>query len=40
MSTLYNNDKAFVEKYFNDKPGYYTAGDAGFMDEDGYLNVN
>lgn len=39
MSTLYNNDKAFLEKYMNETPGYYTTGDAGYYDSDGYLNV-
>jgi acyl-coenzyme A synthetase/AMP-(fatty) acid ligase len=39
MSTLYNNDKAFIEKYMTETPGYYTTGDAGYFDQDGYLNV-
>jgi propionyl-CoA synthetase len=26
MSTLYNNDDAFVKKYFLETPGYYTSG--------------
>lgn len=39
MSTLYNNDKAFLEKYMQETPGYYTTGDAGYFDKDGYLNV-
>jgi propionyl-CoA synthetase len=39
MLTLYNNDKAFVQKYFEESPGYYTTGDAGYFDQDGYLNV-
>jgi propionyl-CoA synthetase len=39
MSTLYNNDHAFMEKYMRDTPGYYTTGDAGYFDKDGYLNV-
>jgi propionyl-CoA synthetase len=38
MLTLYNNDEAF-KKYFKDASGYYTTGDAGYFDEDGYLNV-
>jgi propionyl-CoA synthetase len=32
MLTLYNNDKAFVEKYLVETPGYYTTGDAGLFD--------
>ena len=39
MSTLYNNDQAFLDKYINETPGYYTTGDAGYYDDDGYLNV-
>ena len=39
MSTLYNNDKAFLEKYMAETPGYYTTGDAGYFDKEGYLNV-
>jgi propionyl-CoA synthetase len=39
MLTLYNNDQAFVQKYLTETPGYYTTGDAGYFDEDGYLNV-
>jgi propionyl-CoA synthetase len=39
MLTLYNNDQAFINKYLTDTPGYYTTGDAGYFDEDGYLNV-
>lgn len=39
MSTLYNNDDAFVKKYFLETPGYYTSGDAGYFDEHGYLNI-
>ena len=39
MLTLYNNDKAFFEKYLEETPGYYTTGDAGYFDEDNYLNI-
>ena len=39
MSTLYNNDAVFLEKYMKETPVYYTTGDAGFFDTDGYLNV-
>jgi len=37
--TIYKNDEAFVKKYIADNPGYYNTGDAGFFDEDGYLNI-
>jgi propionyl-CoA synthetase len=39
MLTLYNNDDAYVKKYLDEAPGYYLAGDSGFFDENGYLNV-
>jgi propionyl-CoA synthetase len=39
MLTLYGNDDAFLEKYMRETPGYYTTGDAGYYDNDGYLNV-
>lgn len=39
MQTLYNNDQAFIQKYLADTPGYYTAGDAGFFDTEGYLHI-
>ena len=39
MLTLYNNDEAFLKKYLEETPGYYTSGDAGYFDDDGYLNV-
>jgi propionyl-CoA synthetase len=39
MNTLYNNHQAFLDKYMTETPGYYTTGDAGYFDEDGYLNV-
>ncbi len=39
LPTLWQNDDRFVESYMADYPGYYKTGDAGFMDEDGYLHV-
>lgn len=39
MLTLYGNDEAFLDKYMRETPGYYTTGDAGYYDNDGYLNV-
>jgi len=39
MLTLWGNDKAFIEKYLSETPGYYTTGDAGTMDENGYLHI-
>jgi propionyl-CoA synthetase len=37
--TLWGHDDAYVEKYLTDYPGYYKTGDAGYIDEDGYLFV-
>jgi propionyl-CoA synthetase len=39
MLTLWGNDKIFIEKYLSDTPGYYTTGDAGLFDENGYLHI-
>lgn len=39
LPTLWQNDDRFVESYLADYPGYYKTGDAGYMDEDGYLFV-
>ena len=39
LSTLWNNDDRFVQSYMTDYPGYYQTGDAGLVDEDGYLHV-
>lgn len=39
MLTLYKNDKAFIDKYLSETPGYYTTGDAGLFDQNGYLHI-
>ena len=39
MQTLWNNDKRYKDAYLSEFPGYYSAGDAGVIDEDGYLSV-
>eukprot|EP00039_Didymoeca_costata_P001490 m.52921 g.52921 ORF g.52921 m.52921 type:complete len:681 (-) comp10828_c1_seq4:67-2109(-) len=39
MATLFNNDDRFVEAYMREFPGFYSAGDAGFKDEMGYLHI-
>jgi len=39
MPTLWGNDEAFIKKYLSDVPGYYTTGDAGIIDEKGYLHI-
>ena len=39
LPTLWNNDARFVDSYMADYPGFYKTGDAGYMDEDGYVYV-
>lgn len=36
---LWNADGRFVQAYLNDHPGYYKTGDAGFVDDKGYVHV-
>ena len=37
--TLWNAHERHKEAYLDDYPGYYKTGDAGFIDEDGYVFV-
>jgi len=39
LPTLWQNDDRFVSSYLAEYPGYYATGDAGFIDEDGYIYV-
>jgi propionyl-CoA synthetase len=39
LPTLWNNDLGFQSAYLDAHPGYYTTGDAGFVDADGYVHV-
>ena len=39
LSTLWNDTTRFKEAYLSDFPGYYTSGDGGYFDDDGYLFV-
>ena len=39
MLSLWNRDDAFIEKYFQNYPGFYETGDSGFFDEDGYFHI-
>ena len=39
LPTLWRNDQRFVDSYLSSFEGYYATGDAGYIDEDGYIFV-
>ena len=39
LPTLWHADARYQQAYLEEFPGYYKTGDAGFMDEDGYIFV-
>ena len=39
LPTLWKNDEGYVNSYLKDFPGHYQTGDAGYIDEDGYVWV-
>ena len=39
LPTLWQNDDRFKSSYLDEFPGFYATGDAGFIDEDGYIYV-
>jgi len=39
LPTLWGDDVRFVGSYLSQHPGFYTTGDGGFRDRDGYLYV-
>jgi propionyl-CoA synthetase len=39
FTTLWNAEDRFVDAYFSKFPGYYETGDAGYIDDNGYVFV-
>ena len=39
FTTLWNAEERFVDSYFSRFPGYYETGDAGYVDDNGYVFV-
>lgn len=39
FTTLFRDEERFEESYLTDYPGYYNTGDAGHIDEDGYVSI-
>jgi propionyl-CoA synthetase len=39
LITLWNADERFIKSYMVEHPGYYNTGDAGFLDDDGYIFI-
>jgi propionyl-CoA synthetase len=37
LTTLWENEQGFRDSYLQRYPGYYLSGDAGYLDDDGYL---
>lgn len=39
LSSMWNNEQGYIDNYLSRFPGYYLTGDAGFIDEDGYVSI-
>ncbi len=39
LTTLWQNDQGYIDKYLSAYDGYYVTADAGFVDDEGYLSI-
>ncbi|AAZ27391.1 propionyl-CoA synthetase [Colwellia psychrerythraea] len=39
LATIYRDSERLVSGYLSNHPGYYTSGDGGYIDEEGYLFI-
>jgi propionyl-CoA synthetase len=39
LTTIWGDKQRFIKGYLSDFPGYYTSGDGGYFDDEGYLFV-
>ncbi|HBX96476.1 MAG TPA: propionyl-CoA synthetase, partial [Hyphomonas sp.] len=39
LLSLWDDDESFLKSYFEEYPGYYKTGDAGYIDDKGYIFV-
>ncbi len=39
LPTLWNADDRYIDSYLSEYPGFYKTGDAGYVDEEGYVYV-
>jgi propionyl-CoA synthetase len=39
FTNLWNNEQGYIDSYFKRFPGYFDTGDAGMIDEEGYVHV-
>lgn len=39
LPTLWGNDQRYIDGYLTEFPGYYSTGDGGYVDDEGYLFI-